>query len=215
MKNYNRVTFAIMLLPSILAMQLFSSCGPSVQLTASWKNNNVQSAPFSKILVMAIGKDLEKRRMGEDNMKLELNKHGLTVATSLDEFGPDFSKMNDSAGMRGILLDKQFDAVLTVRVLNVDEHDRWIPGDVYYGPLGFYRGFYGYYFRVWGYYKQPGYLITDVEVLLESNLYKVSTGELLWSGQSKAFSRNPTPAMARHYAKNIVEDMIDKKVIIP
>jgi hypothetical protein len=52
-----------------------------------------------------------------------------------------------------------------------------------------------------------------VEVLLESNLYKVQTGELLWSGQSKAFTRNPTPAMAVRYAKNIINDMMDKGVI--
>lgn len=154
MKNYSKVRFIIL---SLLLTQLFSSCGPSVQLTASWNNRDVQPAPFSKILVMAIGKDLEKRRTGEDNIKLELNKHGQTAATSLDEFGPDFAKMNDSAGMRRMLQDKQFDGVLTVRVLNVNEHDRWIPGNVYYGPLGFYRGFYGYYFRVWGYYRQPGY----------------------------------------------------------
>ena len=69
MKNYNKATFAILSLLSILSMQLFNSCGPSVQLTSSWNNNSVQSAPFSRILVMAIGKDLEKRRMGEDNIK--------------------------------------------------------------------------------------------------------------------------------------------------
>ena len=117
--------------------------------------------------------------------------------------------------IRRLLLDKQFDGVLTVRVLNVNEHDRWVPGSLYYGPIGFYRGFYGYYYRTWAYYDEPGYMVTDVEVLLESNLYKVDTGELLWSGQSKAFSRNPTPEMASRYAKNIVNDMITKRVFIP
>jgi hypothetical protein len=215
MKKINKSTFAILWLLSILSMQLLNSCGPSVRLTASWSDSSVQPAPFSKILVMAIGKDLDKRRIGEDNIKKVLQQHGLSAATSLDEFGPDFAKMNDSTVMRRILMDKQFDGVLTVRVLNVNEHDRWIPGDVYYGPMGFYHGFYVYYFRVWGYYEQPGYFTTDVEVLLESNLYRIATGDLLWSGQSKAFSRNPTPEMARHYANNIVKDMIKKGVIAP
>jgi hypothetical protein len=215
MQNDNKATFAALSLLLIFSMQLLSSCGPSVQLTASWSDSNVQFARFSKILVMAIGKDLEKRKLGEDKLKTELHKHGLVAVTSLDEFGPDFAKMNDSLRMRRILLDKQFDGVLTVRVLNVNEHGRWVPGSYYYGPVGFYRGFYGYYYRVWGYYGEPGYVTTDVEVLLESNLYKVDTGELLWSGQSKAFSRNPTPEMASRYAKNIVNDMIVKRVIIP
>lgn len=215
MKKNKPLSLPVLSLLLILSLSLFNSCGPSVQLTASWSDKDVQPVRFSKILVLAIGKDLEKRRLGEDNVKAELQKHGFTVATSLDEFGPDFATKNDSTGMRRMLLAKQFDGVLTVRVLNVNEHDRWVPGSYYYGPVGFYRGFYGYYYRVWGYYGEPGYVTTDVEVLLESNLYKVATGELLWSGQSKAFSRNPTPEMASRYAKNIVNDMIVKRVIIP
>ncbi|GAA3928949.1 hypothetical protein GO495_06450 [Chitinophaga oryziterrae] len=215
MKKNNKVAFAMLSLLLMISLHLFNSCGPSVHLTSSWNDKNVQPVRFSKILVMAIGKDLEKRKLGEDNIKAELQKNGFTAATSLDEFGPDFAKINDSLKMRGQLQDKHFDGVITVRVLNVDEHDRWQPGNLYYGPVGFYRGFYGYYYRVWGYYAEPGYMVTDVEVLLESNLYKVDTGELLWSGQSKAFSRNPTEGMARDYAKNIVNDMMVRRVIIP
>jgi hypothetical protein len=214
MKN-NKARYSFLSILLILSLQLFNSCGPSVRLTASWSDRNVQPVRFTKILVMAIGKNLEKRKLGEDNIRAELQKHGLAAATSLDEFGPDFAKMNDSVKMRGILRDKQFDGVVTVRVLNVNEHDRWEPGSAYYDPVGFYRGFYGYYYRVWGYYDEPGYMVTDVEVLLESNLYKVDTGELLWSGQSKAFSRNPTTEMANRYAKNIVNDMVVKRVLIP
>jgi hypothetical protein len=210
-----KATLVTLLALSIMSLALLISCGPSVHLTASWSNGAVQPMRFSKILVMSIGNDLGKRRMGEDNLKYELRKYGHMAVSSLDEFGPDFSKMTDTAGMRRILLDKQIDAVLTVRVLNVNEHDRWIPGDVYYGPIGFYHGFYGYSFRVWGYYEHPGYLTTEVEVLLESNFYRVATGELLWSGQSKAFSRDPTPEMAHRYAHNIVRNMIKKGVILP
>ncbi|MDO6430347.1 hypothetical protein Q4E93_07110 [Flavitalea sp. BT771] len=215
MKKNIKMMLAVQSLVLIFSLQLFISCSPSVKLTASWSDRNVQPVRFSKILVTAIGKDLEKRKLAEDNIKGELQDRGFAAATSLDEFGPDFAKMNDSAAMRGMLLDKAFDGALTVRVLNINEHDRWVPGSFYYAPVGFYRGFYGYYRRVWGYYSEPGYYTTDVEVLLESNLYLLATGELLWSGQSKAFSRNPTPEMARRYAKNIIDDMIDKRVIAP
>ncbi|HTI07854.1 MAG TPA: hypothetical protein VL832_04830 [Puia sp.] len=214
MKNI-KTRFTVLSLLSIFSLQLFNACGPSVKLTASWSDTGGQPVRFSKLLVMAIGNDLGKRQLGEDQIKAELQRHGFTAAASLDQFGPDFAKMNDSVRMRGTLLDKQFDGVLTVRVLNINEHDRWVPGNYYYGPVGFYRGFYGYYYRVWGYYGEPGYMTTDVEVLLESNLYKVATGELLWSGQSKAFSRNPTPEMANRYAKNIINDLLSRRVIIP
>lgn len=200
---------------SVFLLALFQSCSVPVRLTASWSDRNMQPARFSKIAVLSIGNNLEKRRLAEDNIKAQLLLHGFNAVSGIDEFGPDFAKSNDSLKMRRVLSDKQFDAVVTVRVLDINEHERWVPGTVYYGPAGFYRGFYGYYYRVWGYYREPGYMVTDVEVLLESNLYRVSSGELLWSGQSKAFNRNPTQAMAARYAKNIVDDMINRNVIIP
>jgi len=197
----------------LTATLIFSACGPSVRLTASWTDAQAPQTKLAKILVMAIGKDLAKRKMGEDAVCRELRGYGYSAATSLDELGPGFAGRNDSATMQRLLLDKGFDGIVTIRVLEVNEHDRWVPGSVYYGPVGFYRGFYGYYYRVWGYYAEPGYRTVDVEVLLESNLYEVLTGRLLWSGQSKAFTRNPTQSMASRYARNIVEDMIDKRAL--
>lgn len=206
--------------PIILAITLFllvatAGCGPSVRLTASWYDANEPPARSSKILVLAIGKDLHKRQLAEEAIRDELRKYGFVASSSIEDFGPSFGQNGDSIGMRSAVLDRGFDAALTVRVVSVDERDRWVPGTMHYGPLGYYRGFYGYYYRVWGYYADPGYRVTDVTVLLESNYYRIATGTLLWSGQSEAFTRNPTPEMAARYAKNVVEDLLRKKVIQP
>jgi len=198
------------MLSAVLAL---SACGPNIRLTASWKDTSVPPVKFTHILVMAVGKDLAKRKLGEDAIRKELRAYGYNAATSLDELGPDFAGRNDSAAMQRTLLDKGFDGVITIRVLDINEHDRWIPGNVYYGPVGFYRGFYGYYYRVWGYYATPGYETLDVEVLLESNLYEVLTGSLFWTGRTIRVKVQHTPAMAERYARNIIEDMIAKGVL--
>lgn len=212
MKNKGEKIIAPIVMAALLA--LTNACTAPVRLTASWSDNSVQPVRFSKIAVLSIGKNLASRRLAEDNIKAELLKHGFNAVAGIDEFGPEFSRTDDSLGMRRELNERHFDGALTVRVVRVDEYERWVPGTVYYGPIGFYRGFYGYYYRTWGYYAQPGYRVTDVEVLLESNLYRVQTGELLWSGQSKAFSREPTPGMAAQYAKNIVGSLIRRNVIV-
>ena len=200
---------------TLLLMVSTMGCGPSVHLTASWYDANEPPARYAKIMVLAIGKDLHKRQLAEAAMRDELRNHGFVASSSIEEFGPSFGQDNDSTRMRSALLERGFDAALTVRVASVDERDRWVPGTVYYGPIGYYRGFYGYYYRVWGYYGDPGYQVTDVRVLLESNFYRVNTGSLLWSGQSVAFTRNPTPEMAAQYAKNVVGDLLAKRVIQP
>jgi hypothetical protein len=199
----------------ILLDVLLSSCSAPVRLTASWKDQKFPTVKVSKILVLSIGQDLQKRKLAEDKLKSELQKKGFKSVTSLEEFGPDFANTKDTVRARQMLMARQFDGCLTIRVLNVDEHDRWVPGRTYQGPEGFYTRFYWYFYQVYGYYGEPGYIVTDVEVLLESNLYYVASGELLWSGQSKAFSRIPTPEMANRYARIIVKDIIDKRVIVP
>jgi len=197
----------------LLSVGLLYSCEPSVKLTASWSNKNAYPTAFYRVLVVSFGTDLGKRRLGEDHIRAELQRHGLVAVSSLDQFGPNFTEI-DSIKMRGILLDNHFDGVVTIRVLKIDEQDRWEPGIRVLGPVEVYQGYYGYYYRMGRYYR-GGYTVTDVEVLLESNLYRVTNGELLWSGQSRAFSKDPTEAMADRYARNIVEDMIRKHVILP
>jgi len=200
------------LLQAILpAAVLLSACEPSVKLTASWTEQQFQAPHFTYILVMALGKDMAKRKLGEDAVRKELQGYGFQAATSLDELGPTFAVRNDTAEMKKMLLAKGFDGVITIRALEVHEYDRWVPGDNYYGPIGYYTSFYGYYSRVWAY--NPGLRATDVQVLLESNLYDVRESHLLWSAQSRAFTRDPTPRMAAHYARNIVDNLIDKHML--
>lgn len=192
---------------ALIAVTLVS-CAPSVTLTGTWRTPAVTTVKFSHVLVAAIGKDLAKRTLGENTLARELNETGVPAATSLAVFTPGFAATFDSVTVQQQLKDKGFDGVLTIRVLRIDEQQRWMPG--YDAPYD-YGGFYRYYYR----YGQYGYgrPVTEVRVLLESNLYDLRTGTLLWTGQSVAISRDPTKQMARQYAKNVVGDLLDKKVI--
>jgi len=184
------------------------SCAPAVTLTGTWKAPASTSVKFSHVLVVAIGKDLAKRTLGENMLARELNETGIPAATSLTVFTPAFAAAFDSVTVQQQLKEKGFDGVLTIRVLSIDEQQRWMPG---YDAPYYYGGFYRYYYR----YGQYGYgrPVTEVRVLLESNLYDLRTGTLLWTGQSVSISRDPTKQMARQYAKNVVGDLLDKKVI--
>jgi len=44
---------------------------------------------------------------------------------------------------------------------------------------------YGYYGTTYDVLHEPGYTVTRTIVRLETNLYDVATGELVWSGQSE------------------------------
>lgn len=188
---------------------MYTACVPAVTLTGTWSNPSETPARFSNIMVVAMGKDLAKRKLGEDMLAREFNEAGIHAATSLDVFTPAFATSFDSSVINQQLLDKKFDAVITIRVVRVDEYQRWTPG--YATPYA-YGGFYRYYYR-YGVYDY-GRVTTEVQVLLESNLYDVKSGKLLWTGQSVSVSRNPTQQMAKQYAKNVVGDLLNKKIIV-
>ena len=72
----------------------------------------------------------------------------------------------------------------------------YVPPRTYTVPR-YYRGYYGYYDSTWDVVHEPGYYKNHTIVRLETNLYDVGTGELIWSGQSETF--NPSS----------LEDIID------
>jgi hypothetical protein len=177
----------------LICTAAFGSCGSPVQLTSSWSQADAKPAPFSKILVVSFARNAERQKLGEDHLKSELQRHGLTAFTSLEVFDPSFTDI-DSAKMNQLLLDKHFDGLVTLRVLKVDQQDTWEHGSVLF--------------------QKPGYTIANVSVQLQSDLYRVDGGKLLWWGRSTSFTTDPTEAMAARYARNIVLDMIRRKVLI-
>jgi hypothetical protein len=201
---------------ALVVLLLFPGCEPSVRLMGSWSDNNQPAARFLRVLVIAIGRDEHKRGMAEKALSDELRQKGYSASGSMEVYGPTPGWGEDSVGLRRLIAGQHFDGALTVRVVSVDEHDRWLMRIGYSGPAGHYQDFYDYYYHVLSYYTgDPGYRVGEERVLLESNLYRTESGALLWSGQSEAFSRDPTPAMAAKYARNVVGDMLNKGVLKP
>jgi len=168
------------------------SCASPVKLTRSWAQPEIPAGRLSNILVVSFARDAGRQKLGEDHLKAELRRHGFTAVTSLEVFGPEFANA-DSLKRWRLLLSRHFDGMLTIRVLKVEENEHWEKGSVLL--------------------QQPGYSVSLVDVVLESDLYQVDKGTLLWWGRSDSFTNDPTDEMASQYARNIVGDLLRKKVL--
>jgi len=118
---------------------------------------------------------------------------------------------------------------LTNAVIDVKETQRYIPGTSESVPVGtipvetypyYNSGYYNYYNSRATYYQTiyetqttPGYTVTDIEVLIESNLYDVATSELLWVGQSKSYTNEPSDDLFHAFAKNVVGDITKNNLL--
>lgn len=235
MKSTFKQLIPVTALLSIVLMA-FTSCAPQIELTSSWTNKEakVKNAPL--VMVMVLGKNLTNRQYAEGYIVNELINRGYNAKAALDVFKPDVQKY-DSATMVTMLKEHNVDMLFTTAVVEITEKETFVPGTTERVPVGTYatpynpyysqnnyyynnsNDFYGYYntynyATVYETRETPGYTYTDVTVILESKLYRVESPELLWFGQSKSYTTEPTTKLYETFAKIVVDDMVKNNILL-
>lgn len=216
------------------------SCSPQISLTSSWANKQakVKSAPV--LMVMVLGKaNSEMRQDIENNLVGRLQKEGFKAVPASELIQPAGVK-HDSAELVKILRENNIDLLLTSAVISRTENERFIPGAVrstdiavpaggtatvnnqYYPYSGVYVGYNNYY----NYYSSnnsyqiidapptPGTTVTDVYIVVESNLYEVATPELIWRGQSASYTKQPTASQINGFSKEVISDIRKNNLLV-
>ena len=160
---------------------LMYACGPSTKLEKSWADPSFSAKttpPFKKVLIIAPLKDAASQRIAEDKIAKKL-KAGVGV--------PSYSYLSptdtDKATVDAKLLKDGFDGIIEMHLKEVEKSTEYVQGTSYGGHYG-YHGYYGY-----GSYS-PGYYTENKTFMVETNLYSIRDGKLLWSGTTS--SLNPT-----------------------
>jgi hypothetical protein len=210
---------------------ILTSCTTSMELATSWKKPNVTVKTTPKIAVLAVGKNLANKQKTENEMVAELKKKGQNAIAAMDILNPGVKY--DSTTVLNILRSNNVDYVLTNAVVSKKESERYVPGETYTTPVStstpysyypsYNSSFYYYYGYQTAYYNTTtyethtteGYTVVDIEVLIESSLYDVNTGSMIWMAHSKAFTDQYDDYMFVDFAKIIVKDLIDKQLITP
>jgi hypothetical protein len=163
----------------------------SVSLTDVWVNPTYSNSQVNNILVAGLAHRPGIRSNFEYQLQHEFNSRGVSALTTVERV-PEGERIDNST------LDKYFatdriDAVLVTSLVSAETVTEWVPGNTYVAPAGHYSTWHGHYAARYEVYQEPGYLRTSKEFVLESNLYDVNTGKLIWRGLSKAV--DPQSAM--------------------
>ena len=205
---------AIQLAASLFLLFLMS-CSSS-RITHSWTAENILPKKFSKILVLGLNDetDISTREKMENHFVGDLSELGYTAVSSLKEFGPRaFKKMDEDAALDK-LKSSGFDAVITIVLLDKTKEKHYVPGRVYFSPYIIYqRRFWGYYTTIYDRVYTPGYYTTDTRYFWESNLYDLTSKELLYSVQTESFDPASSESLAHEYGKLIVGDMLKHHIL--
>lgn len=169
MKIYQKVLLPLSLIGLMVA------CAPATQLQKSWTDPSVTKAtvkPFKKVLVVAAFKDEAFERTAEDKIAAAIKN-----ATPVQSYNYLKSTDTDQKQVEERLKKDGFDGVIMMRLKAVEKTSSYTPG-TYYG------GWYGVR------YGSPGYVSVDKEFIVETNIYSITEGKLLWSGTTSTL--NPT-----------------------
>ena len=176
-----RVLYLVLALTSTAVL---SGCdkGATTSVSLSWKNPNY-SAGFEKLFIIGVGENDGTRRLFEDTFAKAIAAEGAAAQASWGQL-PQTERLTKEQ-IRGAIEGGDFDGVLITHLLSVDQSQEYVPPSSYTVPTG-YRGYgyYGYYGTSYTVVNEPGYFKTNTRFRIETNLYSVATGDLVWSGQS-------------------------------
>lgn len=192
-----------------------SGCTSS-RITSSWKAKDVIPQKYNKILVLGVIRENDRsiRENMETHFVNDLKDLGYNAVSSLQEYGPKAFDIIEEDVAVTKLKNSGIDAVITIVLLDKEKERKYIAGNMYYSPYGY------YYNRLWRYRAtlyhriyEPGYYVTNTRYFWESNLYDMSTQKLVFSVQTQSFDPASTEILGHEYGQMIVKNMVKQNVL--
>ena len=168
----------------LVALSALCACNKNkTTIPLSWRNPAYAGTGFQKLFVIGVGENDGVRRLFEDTFANALASEGAAAQASYGHL-PQSTQLTEEQ-VRSAIEGGGFDGVVVARLLNVDQEQQYVPGSTYSVPTAYYGyGYYGYYGASYAVVNEPGYFKTNTTFRIETNLYSVATGDLVWSGQS-------------------------------
>jgi hypothetical protein len=191
---------------------LLGACADT-QLTSTWTNPQYNGVPMTKTAVIVLAKDENTRRYAEDQMIQQLPKGASAVAGHTLFEKPEEAKVD---AVRAKLIQDGFDSVLVSRLVTVDKTQSYVPPQTYtYGGVQpYYGSFPGYYGQNYAsVYTTPGYTVENITVVVETLLYRLPEGMLVWTATTQTLNPQSRPEMAQAITY-VIGDGLKKKHLL-
>lgn len=182
-----------------------TSC-KSTQIVSSWvqPEKEIKIENLSKVLVVALFHNETSRRKAEDQMVGYLKGKGIVSYNYLDDA---FNKNNEEA-IRKVIKADNFDAAITMRLIDVDREQVYIPSNDRLNAPNYYRNFSGYYNRNYPFYYQRGYYANTKTYTVETVVFSIIQDKIIWSGLTKTTNPDGLIKMTGEIAQVVFKKMV-------
>jgi hypothetical protein len=161
----------------------------TAQIESTWRDPAItpRSLEFEKVVVVAMAKDGVLRRKAEDELVLVLEKGPRAQAGQMSVTPSylvlDERELASTAHAQERMRSEGFDGAVLVSFVSSQER-LTVETPMY--PAG---GLWGYYGRPGAFYD-PVSVRSDTIVRIQTDIYSVAEGKLLWSGVSRSMNPN-------------------------
>jgi hypothetical protein len=208
--------------PFIVLFVVLTACSATSML-ASWNQKDVPPHKYGRIAIVVISPNTQTRATVEDALSAQFKSRKINADPTFNTF-PMAGQIGqidiDTAVLQQKIRERvtanHFEGLLTIVLLDKQKEQRYVEGSsisiaapVYGYP------YYGYYSYAYQTVYTSGYYVNSTSYFLESNLYDVASGKLIWTAQTKTENPSSIEAEAPNYARIIVDDLLTKKVIAP
>lgn len=180
------------------AVLLIASSCTSTSIVNSWKDPDFSENPRSwdKVLVAVQSTSEGQRRVAEDEL-----------ASMSDKLYPSYnifaskSAIADEDALRKKINDGEYDAIMTMRLLDKEQQQSYVPGSYTGGYWAFHRPY-------WGGYYDPGYYRNDTYYTIETQVFSISENKLVWSGISSSVNPSKVDKTIEEVARGVYRQMV-------
>lgn len=197
-----------------LSILFLASCSSGTAIVSSWKDPETNNAntEYKKIMVVALVKNEATRRITENRIAAIGPKFHSSYAL-LNGASLDLTKDQKLK----ILKDENYDAVITMRLVDTVNEKNYVPGtntSIYYGGYGgmyggygAYGGFGGWYGMYSPVYYDPGYYQETTSYLVETNVFSLKSDKLIWTGTTKSSNGSDIGLLVDSIIATVMQEM--------
>ncbi|HEX5068571.1 MAG TPA: hypothetical protein VFV78_00030 [Vicinamibacterales bacterium] len=183
----------------------------ATRLEHTWVKPNLQIQPIRSVVTIALTQNPQRRRAMEEALASQLRSEALMATSSYTTIPEDDIRAEDQ--VRSHLELGSYDAAIFLRVTDVTRQDVYVPGRTVAVPV--------YYQTLWGYYAywrpiayEPGYVERDSDVQVETEVYALPAGDLVYSAVSRTLNPTSSTDLVNEVGRAVARDLKDKGLIL-
>jgi hypothetical protein len=196
----------------IFTLIMMNGCNTNYHLR-TWRSVNDFDRSFNKILIAGLIHNESYRSYVERELLSAARRVNLTGTNSMRMFPPEVDRpFEDIDTVLVRLKERGFGAILTVAIIDTTAA-RYIPPERTYVPREYYNRLKNYYYRTYEVVYKPGYFGLEDRYFLETNLFDVETGALIWSGRSYTFLTQDLEFFLPRYSRKLFKELQKSGII--